>query len=30
VWSMLGQADRSAISDYIEADSPQAVNVDER
>jgi plasmid stabilization system protein ParE len=29
VWSMLGQADRNAIFDYIEVDSPP-VNVDER
>jgi toxin ParE1/3/4 len=30
-WSVLGQADRNAIFDYIEADSPQAaVKVDER
>jgi addiction module RelE/StbE family toxin len=30
-WSVFAQADRDAIFDYIEADSPQAaVNVDER
>ena len=30
-WSVLGQADRNAIFDYIEADSPQAaVTVDDR
>jgi toxin ParE1/3/4 len=30
-WSVLGQADRNAIFDYIEADSPQAaIRVDER
>ena len=30
-WSVLAQADRNSIFDYIEADSPQAaVNVDER